>query len=85
MLNHWSPAAVVTEYRKYAGAKARALDEAFMRNFNVPGMLTLLKSPGSGAGAATGYGMLPTPPSSDRDGDVVEDDAWAMHICTGGL
>ncbi|KAL9019331.1 MAG: hypothetical protein Q9185_003409 [Variospora sp. 1 TL-2023] len=85
MLNHWSPAAVVTEYRKYAGAKARALDEAFMRNFNVPGMLALLKSPGSGAGAATGYGMLPTPPSSDRDGDVVEDDAWAMHICTGGL
>lgn len=77
MLNHWSLAAVVTEYRKYAGAKARPLDEAFMRSFDVPGMAALLKIPGSGA---AGNSMLPTPPPSDRDGDVVEDDAWTLHI-----
>lgn len=75
MLNHWSPAAVVTEYRKYAGAKARPLDEAFMRNFNVPGMLALLQIP-----SGSGVSMLPTPPASDRDCDLVEDDAWTLHI-----
>ncbi|KAI4086568.1 MAG: hypothetical protein LQ344_007431 [Seirophora lacunosa] len=80
MLNNWSPAAVLTEYRKYAGVKARPGDEAFMLNFNVPGMLTLLKSSGSGAGAANGYAMLPTPPPSDRDCDGVENDAWTLHI-----
>lgn len=79
MLNHWSPAAVVTEYRKYAGTKARPLDEAFMRNFDVPGMSALLKIP-SGSGGTAGRSMLPTPPASDRDCDVVEDDAWTLHI-----
>lgn len=77
MLNHWSPAAVVTEYRKYAGAKSRPLDEAFMRSFDVPGMMALLKIPGAGASVNS---MLPTPPPSDRDGDVVENDAWTLHI-----
>lgn len=77
MLNHWSPAAVVTEYRKYASAKARPLDEAFMRSFDVPGMMALLKIPGAGASVNS---MLPTPPPSDRDGDVVENDAWTLHI-----
>lgn len=88
MLNHWSPAAVITEYRKYAGAKARLLDEIFISQFDVPGMLALLKTPGGGATAvgavASGNSngnpmvMLPTPPASDVDG--VEDDAWTLHV-----
>lgn len=52
MLYHWSPAAVITEYRKYAGAKARLLDEIFISQFDVPGMLALLKTPGGGAATA---------------------------------
>ena len=43
MLNHWSPTSVITEYRQFAGTKARPLDEIFIRSFDVPGMLALLK------------------------------------------
>ncbi|KAL8866773.1 MAG: hypothetical protein Q9174_006093 [Haloplaca sp. 1 TL-2023] len=74
LLNHWSSAAVITEYRKYSAPKNRPLDEAFIYNFDIPGMLALLKV--SGGSSATA--MLPTPPPSDKD--VVEDDAWTLHI-----
>ncbi|KAL8711639.1 MAG: hypothetical protein Q9220_004049 [cf. Caloplaca sp. 1 TL-2023] len=88
LLSHWSPAATITEYRKYSAPKNRSLDETFIYNFDVPGMLALLKtsSTNTGVGGAMACGggggnpMLPTPPPSDRDGDVVEDDAWTLHI-----
>ncbi|KAL8825385.1 MAG: hypothetical protein Q9170_007809, partial [Blastenia crenularia] len=84
MLNHWSPAAVITEYRKYAGLKARLLDEIFISQFDVPGMLALLKLQTGGKGLAAGVAganpmMLPTPPASERDCEV-EDDAWTLHV-----
>ncbi|KAI4192981.1 MAG: hypothetical protein LQ350_008512 [Teloschistes chrysophthalmus] len=69
----WGTDAVITEYRKYSAPKNRTLDEAFIYNFDVPGMTSLLKSAGAG--------MLPTPPASDRDCDGgVEDDAWTLHV-----
>ncbi|KAL8700542.1 MAG: hypothetical protein Q9201_005393 [Fulgogasparrea decipioides] len=77
MINHWSPAAVITEYRKYSAPKNRSLDEAFIYNFDAPGMLALLKTSSNPGTAAI---MLPTPPPSDRDCDVVEDDAWTLHV-----
>ncbi|KAL8737490.1 MAG: hypothetical protein Q9181_001620 [Wetmoreana brouardii] len=77
MINHWSPAAVITEYRKYSAPKNRPLDEAFIYNFDIPGMLALLKTSSHSGTAAM---MLPTPPPSDRDCDVVEDDAWTLHV-----
>ncbi|KAL8733329.1 MAG: hypothetical protein Q9166_002153 [cf. Caloplaca sp. 2 TL-2023] len=94
LLSHWSPAATITDYRKYAASKARALDESFIYNFDVPGMLALLKSSSDHlneggtktvVGASGGYiGMLPTPPASDRDGDCdidnPQNDAWTLHI-----
>ncbi|KAL8949883.1 MAG: hypothetical protein Q9222_004040 [Ikaeria aurantiellina] len=86
LLSHWSPAATITEYRKYSAPKNRSLDETFIYGFDIPGMLALLKtsstSTGGVGGAACGLGnpMLPTPPPSDRDGDVVEDDKWTLHI-----
>ncbi|KAL8877673.1 MAG: hypothetical protein Q9198_004353 [Flavoplaca austrocitrina] len=89
LLSHWSPAATITEYRKYAGSKARPLDESFIYSFDVPGMMALLKSSssnvkaGGGATADRGFaGMLPTPPASEKDGDCDHrpDDAWTLHI-----
>ncbi|KAL9604940.1 MAG: hypothetical protein Q9219_000128 [cf. Caloplaca sp. 3 TL-2023] len=80
-----SPVAVITEYRQYAGTKARLLDEIFISRFDVPGMLALLKSTTTAmrtmeAGGASG--MLPTPPESERDcgGEGVEDDRWTLHV-----
>ncbi|KAL9636950.1 MAG: hypothetical protein Q9204_002060 [Flavoplaca sp. TL-2023a] len=89
LLSHWSPAATITEYRKYAGSKARPLDESFIYSFDVPGMMALLKSSSSNVkagGSVTadrGFaGMLPTPPASEKDGDCDHrpDDAWTLHI-----
>ncbi|KAL8787594.1 MAG: hypothetical protein Q9213_002156 [Squamulea squamosa] len=89
LLSNWSPAATITEYRKYASSKARALDETFIYNFDVPGMMALLKASSSnfksdcGVTAEVGFtGMLPTPPASEKDGDCdnPQDDAWTLHI-----
>ncbi|KAI4258216.1 MAG: hypothetical protein L6R42_005225 [Xanthoria sp. 1 TBL-2021] len=89
LLSHWSPAATITEYRKYASSKARPLDESFIYNFDVPGMMALLKSSSSKVKSDSGVtgergfaGMLPTPPASEKDGDYDHppDDAWTLHI-----
>ncbi|KAL8861197.1 MAG: hypothetical protein Q9178_002413 [Gyalolechia marmorata] len=89
LLSHWSPSATINEYRKYASTKARPLDESFIHNFDVPGMMAMLKSSssnvktGCGVTAQSGFaGMLPTPPASEKDGDYdnPQDDAWTLHI-----
>lgn len=67
LLSHCSLAATITEYRKYAASKARALDEAFIRNFNIHSMLALLNG-----GAKPS--LLLTPPASDTGYDNRSDD-----------
>ena len=63
-MNGWSIDAVIDEYRQYAGAKARSLDEKYIFEFDERSMATRLNDIVYQK-ARDSYALL-TPPSSDK-------------------
>ncbi|KAL6714809.1 tyrosine-protein phosphatase siw14 [Lecanora helva] len=77
-LSGWSLPACITEYRKYAGAKYRPLDETYIASFNAPLARQLLQGDTNTPykplpATTTDQAMLPTPPASERSVDGEED------------
>lgn len=64
----------VGRYRKYAGAKFRPLDEAYISSFNALVAGQILKGKEMAYHALPVQNMLPTPPPSEKsvDGDEQE-------------
>ena len=63
-MNGWSMNSILDEYRHYAGAKARSLDEKYMAEFDERSMATMLNDIVYQK-ARDSYALL-TPPSSDK-------------------
>lgn len=75
LLRNWTLAATLTEYRHFAGAKYRPLDEKFISGFDVRETISvlsprLLEEEGVDLGSGRGRVPYPTPPCSDKDGAV---------------
>ncbi|KAK4693871.1 hypothetical protein P7C71_g3606, partial [Lecanoromycetidae sp. Uapishka_2] len=77
-LHGWTDAAIITEYRRYAEAKFRPLDEAFIRSFNAKAASQILNGanvpyvPLSDEEPTSSLAILPTPPPSDKGTDIDE-------------
>ena len=65
LLNGYTVAAALDEYRRYAGSKARVLDELYIRAIDIEAIrpVKLTKPPKAVLAPEAVY---PTPPSSDR-------------------
>lgn len=64
-MSDWTLDSTITEYRKYAGTKARPLDEQYIRAFDRHAMALRLND--AVYKTIGGRHGLPTPPSSDKD------------------
>ena len=68
----WTTPAIIAEYRKYAGNKARPLDEKFIDGFDETSIF-------NGVGSVPIIPGLPTPPASLKD-DLRDEDSTPTTV-----